>query len=125
MIRLSSQVGVLQTVKTVKLFLKDQSKQNPNYNGAAATDYKGSRDVHVPPGHNPNRLETIHGPKAKNGCVAPRQILNVQLLRQSPLIPDAFGHEISSIRNVLSLPFQGIQERPNWMPYMTWASVLL
>jgi hypothetical protein len=32
-----------------------------------ATDYKGSRDVQVPPGCNPNGLEMIHGPKAKNG----------------------------------------------------------
>jgi hypothetical protein len=30
-----------------------------------ATDYKGSRDVQVPPGHNPNGLDTIHDPKAK------------------------------------------------------------
>jgi hypothetical protein len=28
--------------------------------------------VHVPPGCNPNGLETIHDPKAKNGGVAPR-----------------------------------------------------
>jgi hypothetical protein len=29
------------------------------------TDYKGSRDVQVPPRHNPNGLDTIHGLKAK------------------------------------------------------------
>jgi hypothetical protein len=44
-----------------------------------ATDYKGSRDVQVIPEHNPNGLHTIHGPKAKNGSAAPRQILDVQL----------------------------------------------
>jgi hypothetical protein len=35
--------------------------------------------VQVTPGRNPNRLHTIHGPKAKNGGAAPRQILDVQL----------------------------------------------
>jgi hypothetical protein len=28
--------------------------------------------MHVPPGRNPNGLETIHDPKAKNGGIAPR-----------------------------------------------------
>jgi hypothetical protein len=46
-----------------------------------ATDYKGSRDVHVAHGHNPNGLDMIHGPKAKNGGAAPRQIMYVQLFR--------------------------------------------
>jgi hypothetical protein len=32
----------------VKLFLTDEYKQNPSSNGAAATNYKGSRDVKVP-----------------------------------------------------------------------------
>jgi hypothetical protein len=31
----------------------------------AATDYKGSMDVHVPPRDNPNGLDMIHDPKAK------------------------------------------------------------
>jgi hypothetical protein len=44
-----------------------------------ATDYKGSRDVQVTTGHNPNGLDTIHGTKAKNGGAAPKQILDVQL----------------------------------------------
>jgi hypothetical protein len=38
--------------------------QNPNYNGVAAIDYKGSRDVQVPTGCNPNGMDTIHNPKA-------------------------------------------------------------
>jgi hypothetical protein len=46
--------------------------QNLKSNGVMATDYKGSRDVHVTPGCNPNGLDTIHSPKAKNGGVAPR-----------------------------------------------------
>jgi hypothetical protein len=44
-----------------------------------AIDYKGSRDVQVHPGHNPNGLDTIHGPKAKNSGAAARQILDIQL----------------------------------------------
>jgi hypothetical protein len=36
-----------------------------------ATDYKGSRDMQVPPGCNPNELGTIHGQKAKNGGATP------------------------------------------------------
>jgi hypothetical protein len=39
------------------------------------TNYKGSRDVQVPSGRNPNGLDTIHGPKAKNSGAAIRQIL--------------------------------------------------
>jgi hypothetical protein len=35
-----------------------------------ATDYKGYKDVQV---------TTMHGPKAKNGGAAPRQILDIQL----------------------------------------------
>jgi hypothetical protein len=46
-----------------------------------AIDYKGSRDVQAPPICNPNGLDTIHGPKAKNGGTTPRQILDVQLFR--------------------------------------------
>jgi hypothetical protein len=45
----------------------------------AATDYKGSRDVQVPPGCNPNGLDTIHDPNAKNGDAAQRLILDSQL----------------------------------------------
>jgi hypothetical protein len=87
------------------------------------TNYKGSRDTHVTPGCNPNGLHTIHGPKAKNGGAAPRQIEDVQLFQLFLLIPDDFGHGTSSIGNVIPLPFQGVQECPNWMSYMTWASV--
>jgi hypothetical protein len=47
----------------MKLFLIDKSKQNSNSNGVVATDYKGSRDVQVPPGCSPNGLDTIHDPK--------------------------------------------------------------
>jgi hypothetical protein len=88
-----------------------------------ATDYKGSRDMQVPPGCNPNGLDTIHGPKAKNGSAAPRYILDVQLFQRSPLIPDEFGHGTNSIRNLISLPFHGVQELPSWMSYVTWTSV--
>jgi hypothetical protein len=35
-------------------------------------------------------LDMIHGPKAKNGGAAPRQILDVQLFRWFPLISDEF-----------------------------------
>jgi hypothetical protein len=37
-------------------------------------------------------LDTIHDPKAKNDGVAPRQILNIQLFQQFPLIEDDFEH---------------------------------
>jgi hypothetical protein len=43
-----------------------------------ATDYKGSRDVQVTPECNPNGPDITHGPKAKNGGTAPRQILDVK-----------------------------------------------
>jgi hypothetical protein len=46
-----------------------------------STDYKGSRDVQVTPGHNPNGLDMIHNPKAKNGSATTRQILDVKLFR--------------------------------------------
>jgi hypothetical protein len=111
--------------RAVKLFLTNQSKQNPNSNDAAATDYKGSRDVHVLPGCNLNGLDTIHDPNAKKGVAAPRQILEVQLFRQSPLIFDVFGHGTNSIKKVVSIHFEAIQERPNWMSYATWASILI
>jgi hypothetical protein len=90
-----------------------------------ATNYKGSRDVHVPTGRIPNGLDVIHGAKAKNGDVAPRQILHIRLFQRFPLIPDEFGHGTSSIRSFISLPFQGVQERLNWVLYATWASVLM
>jgi hypothetical protein len=77
------------------------------------------------PGCNPNGLDTIHGPKAKYGGVAPRQILDVQLFRRFLLILDEFGHETSSIGKVISLHFHGVQELPNWMLYATWESVLM
>jgi hypothetical protein len=82
-------------------------------------------DVQVPSGCNPNGLDMIHGPKAKNGDATPRQILDVQLFRRSPLTPDEFGHGTSSIEKVISFPFDGVQEHPNWMLYMTCGSVLI
>jgi hypothetical protein len=71
-----------------------------------ATGYKGSRGVQVPPGHNPIGLDMIHDPKAKNGGTTPRQILDIQLFRQSLLISDEFEHGTSFIRKSISLPFQ-------------------
>jgi hypothetical protein len=66
--------------RAAKLLLTDKSKQNPNSNGAMAMDYKWSREgCASTPGHNPNGLGTIHGPKARNGGTASRQILDVQL----------------------------------------------
>jgi hypothetical protein len=93
---------------TAKLYLTYESKQNPNSNGVAATDFKGSRDVQVPHGHNPNGLDTIHSSKAKNGGATLRQILDVQLFQRFLLIPSEFGHVTSSIGKVISLPFQGV-----------------
>jgi hypothetical protein len=37
-----------------------------------ATNYKRSRDMQVTPRCHPNGLDTIQGPKAKNGDIAPR-----------------------------------------------------
>jgi hypothetical protein len=62
-------------------------------------------------------LDTIHGPKAKNGSAALRQILDIQLFRWSPLISDEFGHETCSIGNFISLPSHVVQEWPNWILY--------
>jgi hypothetical protein len=70
-------------------------------------------------------LDTIHGPMAKNGGAAPKHILDVQLFLRFPLIPDELGHWTSSFGNDISLTFQGLQERPNWMLYTTWTSVLI
>jgi hypothetical protein len=77
------------------------------------TDYKGSMDMQVTPGHKSNGLDTIHDPRAKNGGVAPKQILDVKLFRRFPLIMDDFRHGTSSIGKVISLPFQGVQEFHN------------
>jgi hypothetical protein len=38
----------------------------------AATNYKGFRDVHVPPGRNPNRLDMIHDPNTRIDSATPR-----------------------------------------------------
>jgi hypothetical protein len=73
-----------------------------------ATNYKGSRDVQVPHGCNPNGLDTIHSSKAKNGGATPRQILDIQLFQRFLLIPGEFGHVTSSIGKFISLPFQGV-----------------
>jgi hypothetical protein len=70
-------------------------------------------------------LDTIHGPTTKNCGAAPRQISDVQLFRWLPLISDEFRHGTSSIGNFISLSFQWVQKRPNWMAYATWASVLM
>jgi hypothetical protein len=35
-------------------------------------DYKGSRNVQVPPIRKPNGLDMIQGPKDKNGSATPR-----------------------------------------------------
>jgi hypothetical protein len=75
--------------------------------------------MQVPHECNPNGLHTIHGPKAKNGGTAPRQILNIQLFQRSSLIPDKFVHGASSIRKFISLNFHEAQECSNWMLYMT------
>jgi hypothetical protein len=91
----------------------------------AATDYKGYSDVQVPPGCNPNGLDTIHGPKAKNDGATARQILDVQFFRCFLFIPDEFGHGTSSIGDAISLTFHGVQECPNWMSYVTCALVLM
>jgi hypothetical protein len=78
-----------------------------------ATDYKESRDMHVTPGCKPNGLQTKHSPKAKKGGATLKQILDVQLFRRFQSIPDDFGHGTSSIKKDISLPFHGVQERPN------------
>jgi hypothetical protein len=69
--------------------------------------------MQVPSGCNTNGLDTIHNANARIGIAAPRQILDVQLFRWSPFIPDEFGDGISSIRNIISLPHQGVQGHPN------------
>jgi hypothetical protein len=90
-----------------------------------ATDYKGSRDMQVTTGCNPNGLDTIHGLKIKNGSAAPRQILDIQLFQWFPLIADEFRYGTSSIGKDISLPFHGVQEHPNYMLYATWASFFM
>jgi hypothetical protein len=80
--------------------------------------------VQVPLGCNPNGLDMIHGPKVKNSGAAPRHILDVQLFWWFPFIPDEFWHRTSYTKNTISLPFHRVQERPDWMSYATWASVL-
>jgi hypothetical protein len=77
-----------------------------------ATDYKGSRDVQLTPGHNPNGLDMIHSPKAKNGGAAPRQIVDIKLFQRIPLISDDLRHGTSSIGKDMSLPFQESKNVP-------------
>jgi hypothetical protein len=67
-------------------------------------------------------LDMIHGPKVKNGSAALRQILDIQLFRLFPLIPDEFVHGTSSIGTFISLPIQGVQECLKWMSYTSWMS---
>jgi hypothetical protein len=62
---------------------------------------------------------------AKNGGEAPRQIMDIQMFQQFPLFADELRHRTSSSRNFVSLPFQGVQELPDWMSYATLASVLM
>jgi hypothetical protein len=81
--------------------------------------------MQVPHGCNPNGLDTIHIPNDKNGGATSRQILDVQLFWLFPLISDKFRPKTISIGNIILLPFQGVQERPNWMLYAKWASVLM
>jgi hypothetical protein len=81
--------------------------------------------VQVPLGRNPNGLDTIHGPNAKNDGTTPRQILNVQLFWRFPWITVEFGYGTSSIRKAISLPFQGVQELPNWVLYAACTLVLM
>jgi hypothetical protein len=73
-----------------------------------AIDYKVSTDVHIPPGPNPNGLDKIHGPRAKNDGATPRQIMAVQLFQRFLLLPDEFGQGTCSIGNIISLPFHRV-----------------
>jgi hypothetical protein len=77
-----------------------------------ATDYKGSRDVQLTPRHNPNGLDMIHSPKAKNGGAAPRQIVDIKLFQRIPLISDDLRHGTGSIRKDMYLPFQESKNVP-------------
>jgi hypothetical protein len=64
--------------------------------------------MQVPPGCNPNGLDTIDGPMAKNDGAAPRQILDIQLFQWFLLIPDELEHGISPIGKVIFVPFHGV-----------------
>jgi hypothetical protein len=74
----------------------------------AASDYKGPRDMQVPPGCNPNGLDMIHGPKAKNNGAGPRQILDAHLIQRFPMISDEL--------DVVSVPLERLS------PYLSMES---
>jgi hypothetical protein len=78
---LAHECGALQTVerRNCSGHINLSTPPPRNSNSVVDIDYKGSRDVHVTTGHNPNGLDTIHGPKLKNGGATPRQILDLQL----------------------------------------------
>jgi hypothetical protein len=90
-----------------------------------ATNYKGSSDAQVTPGCNPNGLHTIHGPKGQKLWCNTKIDSGRPIVSIISVIPDDFGYGTSFIGNFISLPFQGVQERPNWMLYATWTSVLI
>jgi hypothetical protein len=63
---IAHECGVLQIVERQNYSCQINLSKTPNSNDRMATDYKGSRNMHVPLGCNPNGLDTIQGPKAKN-----------------------------------------------------------
>jgi hypothetical protein len=67
----------------------------------------------------------IHDPKAKNDGSTPRYILDIKLFWWFPFIEDEFGHEASYIEKVISLPFQGVHECPDYISYGIWSLVLM
>jgi hypothetical protein len=57
--------------------------------------------------------------------MSPMRRLQVQLFQQLPSILVEFKHGTSSIGNLISFPFHGVQERSNCMSYVTWVLVLM
>jgi hypothetical protein len=50
-----------------------------------ATDYKGSWDVHVTPGRNPNGVDKIHDPKAKKRQLRTKTDSGCQIILTIPI----------------------------------------
>jgi hypothetical protein len=64
--------------------------------------------MQVTPECNPDGLDMIHGPKAKNGGATLRQILDVKLFRRFPFILNDSRHATSAIGKAISLTSQGV-----------------
>jgi hypothetical protein len=77
------------------------------------------------PGCTPNGLQyDTRANSPKDGDAAPRQILDIHLIRRFLLTQASFGHGSGAIGSSMKLSFQPYVEHRNRTPYVAWASNL-